>query len=29
LEIAGHGVVGAALLYDDKVCHLAAFAEAI
>jgi hypothetical protein len=25
LEIAGNGVVGAALLYADKVCHLAAF----
>ena len=28
LEIAGNGVVGAALLYDDKVCHLAAFTDA-
>ena len=27
LEIAGNGVVGAALLYEDKVCHLAAFRD--
>jgi hypothetical protein len=28
LEIAGEGLVGAALLYDGGVCHLAAFSDA-
>ena len=28
LEITSDGFVGAALLYDDKICHLAAFGDA-
>ena len=28
LEITGEGLVGAALLYDGGVCHLAAFSDA-
>jgi len=27
LEIAGDGVVGAALLFSGQVCHLSAFSE--
>jgi hypothetical protein len=27
LEIAGEGLVGAALLYDGRICHLAAFSD--
>ena len=27
LEIAGAGIVGSALLYGDKICHLAAFSD--
>ena len=27
LEVAGNGVVGAALLYGGAICHLAAFSE--
>ena len=27
LEIAGEGLVGAALLYDGGICHLAAFSD--
>jgi hypothetical protein len=28
LEITGDDMVGGALLYDDRICHLAAFSEA-
>ena len=27
LEITGEGLVGAALLYDGRICHLAAFGD--
>lgn len=27
LEINGNGLVGAALLYDGRLCHLAAFSD--
>jgi len=27
LEIVGDGVVGAALLYSDRICHLSAFSD--
>jgi hypothetical protein len=28
LELAGEGLVGAALLYGGRICHLAAFSDA-
>jgi hypothetical protein len=29
LEITGEGLVGAALLYDGGLCHLAAFSDEV